>query len=188
MNKLFLIAAVFALSGCAQLDVVSGTVTDAQARYLENLEARDKRQSEDMRRVLSTIQSVASSGDATTRVVGLLMLDRISNGVSQARMAQIQMPQQDGPITAFFKGVAPYLLPLAQIWQADRASGRALDQAFGNMNLIGTIAGQIQRDPLVVQTPAQPAPVIVTTPPPVIVDRPPPIIIDQPVIIPVPGA
>lgn len=187
MRYWFVVFAALSMSACAQLDTVGSTVTDAQARYLASLEAREKRQSEDMRQVLKTIESVSSSGDSTSRVVGLLMLDRISNGVASARMAQVQMPPQDGPITAAFKAVAPYVIPGLQIWASDRAGSRALDQAFGNMALIGQIAGQIQRDPLVVNAPAAPDPIIVTTPPPLVVDRPTPFIVDQPILVPTSG-
>lgn len=192
MRILLVLAAVFGLAGCAGWDVAGNQITTAQAQYLASQEARATRESEDMRQVIGAIQALGTNGDTTSRVAALMMMDRLSGGVAAQRSAQQQMPAQEGPITTALRVVAPFVLPLAQIWQADRAGERGMRQSFANMNLISGLAGQIQRDPLVMTTPAPqviqaPAPTVITTPPAQIIERPAPIIVDQPVIVTVPA-
>lgn len=190
MRYLLLIIAAIALSGCAGMDIAGTQITQAQAQYLATQEARAAREADASRHVVDAIAALAHSGDPTARVVGLMMLDRVLNGTAAVqKVAQAPVQSQDGPITTALRVVAPFVLPALQIWQADRAGERGMKQAFGNMDLIGSLAGQIQRDPLVV-TPAAPQivnPVIVETPNPMVIDRPTPIIIDQPIIVPAPG-
>lgn len=191
MRYLLLIITAVGLSGCVTLDGFGAQVTTAQAQYLAAQDARAAREAEAQRHLVDRIAEIAQTGDQTSRVVALMMLDRVANGMPQRAVQAVAQPQE-GPITTALRVAAPFVLPLAQIWQADRAGKRALDQALGNMDLIGAVAGQIQRDPLVVTTPAPsvinaPPPMVLTTPPPVIVERPAPIILDQPIVVPVAG-
>lgn len=190
MRYLLIIIAALALSGCAGMDIAGNQITQAQAQYLATQDARAAREAEASKHVVDAIAGLANSQDQTSRIVGLMMLDRVLNGTTAVQKAVAPMPQQEGPITTALRVVAPFVLPLAQIWQADRAGARSLQQSYANMNLIGQVAGQIQRDPLVVTTPSPtviqaPDPVIVQTPNPLVIDRPTPIVIDQPVIVPV---
>lgn len=193
MRYLILIVAAL-LTGCAGMDIAGNQVTQAQAQYLAAQEAKAAREAESSRHVVDAIYRLAQSDDHTSRVVGLMMLDRVINGtVATQKGAAAPMQQQEGPITTALRVIAPFVLPLAQIWQADRAGDRSLKQSYANMNLIGTLAGQIQRDPLVVQAPSPtviqaPDPVIVQTPNPLVIDRPTPVVIDQPVVVQVPAA
>lgn len=180
------------LFGCGQLPVVSEGITNAQQNVLDARAQEDRQDSKDHAAVIKAIGEVAVNGDNTVKVVSLMMLDRIASDLNRVRAAKAQAPIPDGPITAFFKAAAPYIIPGAQIWASDRSGSRALKESFGNMNLISQIAGNIQRDPLVVNN-VTPAPQIVQVPGqtqivnPIIVDRPPPIILDQPILVPVPG-
>lgn len=189
MRYILLTIAAIALSGCAGMDVAGAQITTAQQQMLAAQEARAAREAEANRHVVDAIASLADSKDPTARIVGLMMLDRVINGsVAAQKAAVMPMQPQEGPITTALRAVAPFILPLTQIWQADRAGDRALRQSYANMNLIGTIAGQIQRDPLVVTTPSAEVvdPVIVTTPPPQIIQIPTQVI-EQPVIVPAGG-
>ena len=192
MRYLLLVIAALMLSGCAGMDIAGGQITTAQAQYLAAQDARAARDAEADSRLVAAIERLADSADPMVRLVGITTLDRIAAGKAAPRGAQMPAQSQDGPITTALKVVAPFVLPALQIWPADRAGERGMKQAFGNMDLIQTLAGQIQRDPLVVTTPAaqviQVDPVIVTTPDPVIVDREVPVIVDQPVVVTVPGS
>lgn len=194
MRILFVIAAVFGLVGCGTMDVagVGGQVTTAQQNVLDARKAEDRQESKDLGVVVAAIESVAANGDNTVKVVSLMMPDRIVGGMNQIRIAKAQAPVPDGPIVAAFKAAAPYVIPGLQIWASDRAGGRALKESFGNMNLIGTIAKDIKRDPLVVNTPPQSVvlvdkPFVVDHPAPIVIEKQIPFVVDQPFVVTVPG-
>ena len=192
MKKIMLITAAILLTGCESLPTVTGAITDAQMNVLKAQVKEEVQASKDLDRVVGAIEKLAVSGDTTTKVMSLMILNQTYAGLAAAR-ANRQPVNNDGPITAAFKAVAPYVIPGLQIWASDRAGGRALKESFGNMNLIGTIAKDIQRDPLivnnpapqVVQLPGAPAPQVIQVPSaPILI---PPFVVDQPVIVTVPG-
>lgn len=197
------IAATILLPGCITLDGAGQTINQAQLQALQyqrdiaRIQADDRADARELEReriraAAATVKEFAkfhSSGNDLVSAWAIASGERVALSQLQPRAAPSdatstprQQPTQttpDGPIVSAVKAIAPFVLPIAQIWQADRQGERSLTQAIANMDLIGTIAGQIHRDPLVVTTPA---PEIVLAPAPVIVDREVPLIV-EPVVI-----
>jgi hypothetical protein len=179
MRTLIALAAVALLTtGC----LTTGDVTTAQQQYLASLQAQQQAEREHSRELIQALAGFAASPEPLVQAMAIAGIDRIAaarsaTATASAAAAQGRMP--DGPITTVLKVALPYVLPLAQIWQADRAGARSLETAALNTGLIGNIVGQISRDPLVVQAPA---PEIVQIPT-MVVDRDVPLIVEQPVIV-----
>lgn len=176
------LAAAILLPACVTLDGAGQTITQAQQQYLASLQAQADRDAARTESLLDAIGKFADSDNETAQVLALVILERVANPPAAAAATPPPPPQPAGPITTALKTLAPFVLPIAQIWQADRQGERSLTQAVANMDLIGTLAGQIHRDPLVVETPAAqiihaPAPVIITPPDPIVIEQPAPIVL-----------
>lgn len=207
------LAAAILLPACVTLDGAGQTINQAQLQALQyqrdiaSIQAADRADArslerERIRAAADTVKEFAKfhgSGNDLVSAWAIASGERVALSQLQPRAAPTdpaaasrQQPPQatpDGPIVSAVKAIAPFVLPIAQIWQADRQGARSLTQAVANMDLIGTLSGQIHRDPLVVETP--PAQVI-TAPDPVILTPPDPIVIEiehpAPIVLPAGGA
>jgi len=181
---LLALAAALLVTGC----LTTGDITVAQQQYLAALHAQQQAEREQSRELVRALAAFAASPEPLVQAMAIAGIERIAAARSPAptstAAAQGRMP--DGPITSVIKAALPFVIPLAQIWQADRAGARSLETAALNVGLIDNIVTRIARDPLVVQTPAPevihaPAPEVIQISP-TIIDRDVPLIV-EPVIL-----
>lgn len=175
MKTLIVFFVAASLTGCATMPGVSGDISNAQAQYLAAQQAERDAQRQDRRDTIDALSAFAYSTEPLIHAMAIAAIERTSGEQYRSQPAK-QIPQQDGPITTVVRAVLPLAVPLAQLWMQDRAGERSLTQAMGNMDLIGTMAGQLGRDPLVVM---QPDPTIINAPATMIIDRDVPMIIDR---------
>lgn len=180
MRIILICLVALAVSGCASLDSLGGSVTTAQQQYLATLQAQAEAEREQTHKLVDVLGRFADSGDPLVQAMAIASIERIATTRAPApRTAGAAAPVPDGPIASVIKSLAPYVLPIAQIWQADRAGQRSVETAALNIGLMGRMADLAARDPLVVTTPA---PEIIQAPAPVIVDREVPVIV-EPVVL-----
>lgn len=197
-----LAVAALAMTGCVTLDGLGGQVTQAQAEYLRA--QADMRDIESQERIAAvaylamiasgqrlddgfgSVQTLAVTGqsDPVVRAWAMSSIERLMLP-QNAAPRQTLAGQQDGPIIAGIKALAPYVLPVADVLLR-RAQGKdqikfqtrqlatSVEMEGMRLGLIDSIVGQISRDPLVVQTPPPqiipaPEPIIITTPDPIII-------------------
>lgn len=183
MKRLLIAVFAIALPGCTTLDGLTGGITQAQAEYLKTRAAMEADKLHYQANIAREIARVAErSLDPVVHAWAMSSIERIAGPQVVTQQPQIPI-SQDGPITSALKGLAPYVLPLAQLWvQRDMGKNQlsfqkrqlvsSVEMESMRLGLIEGMAGMISRDPLIVD------PVIITTPDPVVIPAPEPIIIN----------
>lgn len=145
-------ASTMLMTGC----LTTGDVMTAQQQYFASLQAQQEAERSYNQTVIQALSAFSSSQDPLVQAWAMSSIERIASSRSMSTMmnaAANQGRMPDGPITSFLKAALPYVLPIAQIWAADRTDKRSLESAALQTGLIGNIVNQISRDPLVVQPP-----------------------------------